>query len=69
LLRKLIYRPKTGTLRAKWLEKLKLEIFLKIPTQFAKRNIGKCHKIIAGRFFFKRLPYINHLSLPKVVLY
>jgi hypothetical protein len=30
LLRKLIYRPKAGILRAKWLEKLKLEKEFKI---------------------------------------
>ena len=47
LLKKLIYRPKAGTLRAKQLKKLKLEEELKVATKFAKRNIGKCYKIIA----------------------
>jgi hypothetical protein len=42
MLKKLIYRPKTGTLRAKWLEELKLEEEFKVTTRFAKRNIGKC---------------------------
>jgi hypothetical protein len=40
--KKLIYRPKTGTLRAKWLEKLKLEKELRVTIRFAKRNIKKC---------------------------
>jgi hypothetical protein len=42
MLKKLIYRPKTGILRAKWLEKLKLEEELKVTTRFTERNIGKC---------------------------
>jgi hypothetical protein len=41
LLKKLIYRPKAGTLRVKWLKKLKLKKELKITTKFAKRNIEK----------------------------
>jgi hypothetical protein len=41
MLKKLIYRPKTGTLRAKWLEELKLKEELKVTIKFAKRNIGK----------------------------
>jgi hypothetical protein len=40
--RKLIYRPKTGTPRAKWLEELELEKELKITTKFTERNIEKC---------------------------
>jgi hypothetical protein len=39
--KKLIYRPRTGTLRAKWLEKLELEKEFKVTTRFAKRNIKK----------------------------
>jgi hypothetical protein len=39
--RKLIYRPKTDTPRAKWLEELKLEKEFKVTTQFTKRNIEK----------------------------
>jgi hypothetical protein len=41
LLRKLIYKPKTGTLRVKWLEELKLEKEFKVIIKFAKRDIGK----------------------------
>jgi hypothetical protein len=40
--KKLIYRPRTGTLRAKWLEKLELEEELGVTIRFTKRNIGKC---------------------------
>jgi hypothetical protein len=42
MLRKLIYRPRIGTLRAKWLEELELEKKLKVTTRFAERNIKKC---------------------------
>jgi hypothetical protein len=42
MLRKLIYRPKTGTLRAKWLEKLKLKEELRVTIKFAEKNIEKC---------------------------
>ena len=42
MLRKLIYRPKTGILRAKWLKELELKKELKVTTRFVKRNIGKC---------------------------
>ena len=45
-LRKLIYRPRAGTPRAKWLEKFKQEEDLKAPTQFTERNIKKCHKTV-----------------------
>jgi hypothetical protein len=47
LLKKLIYRPRAGTLRAKWLEELKLEKELRVTTQFTERNIGKCYQIVA----------------------
>jgi hypothetical protein len=40
--RKLIYRPKTGTPRAKWLEELELEEELRVTIRFAEKNIGKC---------------------------
>jgi hypothetical protein len=40
--KKLIYRPKTGTLRAKWLKELELEKELGVTTRFAERNIKKC---------------------------
>jgi hypothetical protein len=40
--KKLIYRPRIGTLRAKWLEELELKEEFRITIRFAKRNIGKC---------------------------
>jgi hypothetical protein len=43
MLRKLIYRPKTGTLRVKWLEELKLEKELRVTIKFTERDIGKCY--------------------------
>jgi hypothetical protein len=43
MLKKLIYRPKAGTLRAKWLEELKLKKELRVTTRFTKRNIEKCY--------------------------
>jgi hypothetical protein len=43
MLRKLIYRPKAGTLRAKWLEELELKKELKVTIRFAERDIGKCY--------------------------
>jgi hypothetical protein len=42
MLKKLIYKPKTGTLRAKWLKELKSEEEFRVTIKFAKRNIGKC---------------------------
>jgi hypothetical protein len=56
MLRKLIYRPKTGTLRAKWLEKLKLKEELEVTTRFTKRDIGKYYQTVAGQFFLKKHP-------------
>ena len=47
ILKKLIYRPKTGTLRAKQLEELKLEKELGVTIRFAKRNIKKYQEIAA----------------------
>jgi hypothetical protein len=41
MLRKLIYRPRAGIPRAKWLEELELEKELKVTIRFTKRNIGK----------------------------
>jgi hypothetical protein len=38
-----MYKPRAGTLRAKWLEELELEKELKVTTKFAKRNIEKCY--------------------------
>ena len=40
--KKLIYRPRIGTLRAKWLEELKLKKELRVTIRFAEKNIGKC---------------------------
>ena len=42
--KKIIYRPRVSTSKAKWLKKLKQEKNLKAATQFAEKNIGKCHK-------------------------
>ena len=42
LLKKLIYKPRAGTPRAKQLKEFKLEKEFKITIKFAKRNIGKC---------------------------
>ena len=44
LLRKLIYRLKIGTPKAKWLEKFKQEEDFRAVTRFIKRNIRKCYK-------------------------
>ena len=43
-----MYRPRAGTLRAKWLEELELEEELKAVTRFVERNIGKYYEIVAG---------------------
>jgi hypothetical protein len=43
MLRKLIYRPRIGTLRAKWLKELELEEEFKVTTRFTKKDIGKCY--------------------------
>jgi hypothetical protein len=42
MLRKLTYRLRTGTPRAKWLEELKLKEELRIIIKFTERNIRKC---------------------------
>jgi hypothetical protein len=39
MLKKLIYKPKIGIPRAKWLEKLELKKKLKVTIKFTKRNI------------------------------
>jgi hypothetical protein len=39
--RKLTYRPRTSTPRAKWLEELELEEELKVTIRFAEKNIKK----------------------------
>ena len=48
LLKKLIYRPKASTPKAKWLKELKLKKEFKVVTRFAKKNIGKYYKTVAG---------------------
>ena len=48
LLKKLIYRPRAGTPKAKQLEKLKQEEDLRTATKFTERNIGKCYKTAVG---------------------
>ena len=45
-LRKLMYRLRAGTPRAKQLEKLKQEKDLKTATKFTEINIEKCHKTV-----------------------
>ena len=42
-----MYRPRASILKAKQLEKLKLEKKLKVITRFIKKNIGKYYKIVA----------------------
>ena len=56
LLRKLIYRPRVGTPRAKWLEKLKQEEDFGAATRFTERNIGKCYEIVVEQYFLKDYP-------------
>ena len=56
LLKKLIYRPRAGTPRAKWLEKFKQEEDLKTATKFIKKNIKKCHKTAVRQYFLKNYP-------------
>jgi hypothetical protein len=41
--RKLIYRPRAGILRVKWLKELELKKELRVTIRFTKRNIGKCY--------------------------
>ena len=42
-----MYKPRVGILKAKQLKELKLKKELKAVTKFAKKNIGKCYKIVA----------------------
>ena len=48
-----MYRPKAGTLKAKWLKELKQEEDFGAPIQFTKRNINIYYKITVRRFFIK----------------
>ena len=48
MLKKVISRPKAGTLRAKWLEKLEEEKSLRVLIRFEERNIKKYYKIAVG---------------------
>jgi hypothetical protein len=41
MLKKLMYRPRTGILRAKWLKELELKKEFKVTIRFAERNIKK----------------------------
>ena len=45
--KKLIYRLKINTPKAKQLEELKQEEDFKATTRFIKRNIKKCYKTVA----------------------
>ena len=56
LLRKLIYRPRAGILRAKQLEEFKQEEDFKAATKFTERNIGECYKIVVRCYFLKDYP-------------
>ena len=51
-----MYRPKAGILKAKQLKKLKLKEEFKVLTKFIEKNIGKCYKIAARRYFIKNYP-------------
>ena len=55
-LKKSIYRPRVGIFRAKQLKELKLKKEFKTVTKFAKKNIGKCYKIVTRRYFLKNYP-------------
>ena len=46
-------RLKVGILKAKQLKELKLKEEFKAVTKFIKKNIGKCYKIIAKKYFIK----------------
>ena len=46
-LKKLMYRPKAGILKAKQLKELKLKKEFKVVIKFVKKNIRKCYKIVA----------------------
>ena len=48
LLRKLIYKPKAGTSKAKQLKNLNKKKILKQQPGLQKKNIGKCHKTAVG---------------------
>ena len=51
-----MHRPRAGILKAKQLKELKLKEELRVVTKFAKKNIGKCYKIVARRYFLKDYP-------------
>jgi hypothetical protein len=50
-------RPRAGTPRAKWLNKLEDEEDLGIPTRFEKRHIKGYHDVVIIRYFFTDEPY------------
>ena len=53
ILKRAISRPKTGTLRVKWLKELEREEDLRASTRFAECYINILYKIAIGRFFIK----------------
>ena len=48
LLKKLIYRPKVGIPRAKWLKEFKQEKDFKAATKFIEKNIRKYYEMVVG---------------------
>jgi len=55
-------RPKTGTPRAKWLDKLEQEEDLGILTRFEERYTKGCHDAVITRYFLiDRLYILNQL--------
>ena len=48
LLKKLIYRPRAGIPKVKWLKEFKQEEDFKTVTKFPERNIKKYHKIVVA---------------------
>ena len=53
ILKKAINKPKTDTLRVKWLKELEQEEGLRVTTRFAECNINIYYKTATGRFFIK----------------
>jgi len=53
ILRKIINRPRVGTLRVKWLEELEQEEGFKAITRFVECNINIYYKTATKKFFIK----------------
>ena len=53
-LRKVISRPRIGTLRVKWLKKLEQEEGLRATTRFVECNINIYYKTATRQFFIKK---------------